>query len=85
MAAAIERLAYGGPAGRGAAVGIAMVSAIGQLGGLSGPAVVGWAYKSSGSLYLGLCIAGTVLLAGTAVAVFAIPHARLRRPVAAIA
>jgi MFS family permease len=71
--------------GRGAAMGIAMVSAIGQLGGLSGPAVVGWAYKSSGSLYLGLGIAGAVILAGTAVAVFAIPHARLRRPGAATA
>lgn len=71
--------------GRGAAMGIAMVSAIGQLGGLSGPAVVGWAYKSTGSLYLGLSIAGAVILAGTAVAVFAIPHTRLRRPVPAIA
>lgn len=66
--------------GRGAAAGIAMVSALGQLGGLSGPAVVGWAYQASGSLYLGLAIAAVAVLAGTALAVFAIPHARLRRP-----
>ncbi|MFI4982984.1 MAG: MFS transporter, partial [Nevskiales bacterium] len=67
--------------GRGAAMGIAMVSALGQFGGLSGPAVVGWAYQSTGSIYVGLSIAGGVLLVGTALAVFALPHARLRRPV----
>jgi len=66
--------------GRGAAMGIAMVSALGQFGGLSGPAVVGWAYQATGSLYIGLAIAGAALLLGVALAVFAIPHARLRRP-----
>jgi len=67
---------------RGAAMGIAMVSALGQFGGLAGPAVVGWAYQASGSIYIGLGIAGVVLLAGTAIAVFALPHARLRRAAA---
>jgi MFS family permease len=66
--------------GRGAAMGIAMVSALGQFGGLSGPAVVGWAFQSTGSIYIGLGIAGAALLVGTLLAVFAIPHARLRRP-----
>jgi len=66
--------------GRGAAMGIAMVSALGQFGGLSGPAVVGWAYQATGSIYIGLGIAGAALLLGTALAVFAIPHARLRKP-----
>ena len=66
--------------GRGAAMGIAMVSALGQFGGLSGPAVVGWAYQATGNIYIGLSIAAGVLLTGTAVAVFAIPHSRLRKP-----
>ena len=66
--------------GRGAAMGIAMVSALGQFGGLSGPAVVGWAYQRTGSIYVGLSTAGAVLLAGTMLAVFALPHTRLRRP-----
>jgi nitrate/nitrite transporter NarK len=66
--------------GRGAAMGIAMVSALGQFGGLSGPAVVGWAYQATGSIYVGLGIAGAALLVGTILAVFAIPHTRLRRP-----
>ena len=65
--------------GTGAALGIGMISAIGQFGGLSGPAVVGWAFQQTGSLYIGLSIAAVLLLAGTAVAVFAIPHAKLRQ------
>ena len=65
--------------GRGAAMGIALVSALGQFGGLSGPAVVGWAFQETGSLYIGLSVAALMLLIGTAVVVFAIPHARLRR------
>ena len=64
--------------GRGAAMGIALVSALGQFGGLSGPAVVGWAFQETGSLYIGLSIAAVLLLIGTAVVVFAIPHARMR-------
>jgi MFS family permease len=67
-------------AGRGAAMGIALISALGQFGGLSGPAVVGWVFQDTGSLYIGLAIAAVLLVAGTAVAVFVIPHARLRRP-----
>jgi MFS family permease len=69
---------------RGAAMGIAMVSALGQFGGLAGPAVVGWAYQASGSIYLGLGIAGVLMLAGTTIAVFALPHARLRRGAARV-
>ena len=65
--------------GRGAAMGIALISALGQFGGLSGPAVVGWIFQETGSLYTGLAIAALRLLIGTAIAVFAIPHARLRR------
>ena len=65
--------------GRGAAMGIALISALGQFGGLSGPAVVGGIFQETGSLYTGLSIAALMLLIGTAIAVFAIPHARLRR------
>jgi nitrate/nitrite transporter NarK len=65
---------------RGAAMGIAMISALGQFGGLSGPAVVGWAFQATGSIYIGFSLAAAILLGGTVLAVFAIPHARLHKP-----
>jgi ACS family phthalate transporter-like MFS transporter len=70
---------------RGAAMGIAMISALGQFGGLSGPAVVGWAFQETKNIYVGFSIAAVALLAGTLLAAFAIPHTRLRRPVAGVA
>jgi MFS family permease len=70
---------------RGAAMGIAMISALGQFGGLSGPAVVGWAFQDTGSIYVGFSIAATTLAVGTLLAVFAIPHTRLRKPEVAVA
>jgi MFS family permease len=65
---------------RGAAMGIGMISALGQFGGLSGPAVVGWAFKETGSIYIGFTIAAVTIFFGTLLAVFAIPHTRLRKP-----
>ena len=65
---------------RGAAMGIGLISALGQFGGLSGPAVVGWAFQSTGSIYVGFTIAVVTIFLGTLLAVFAIPHTRLRRP-----
>jgi MFS family permease len=65
---------------RGAAMGIAMISAVGQFGGLSGPAVVGWAFHETGSIYVGFTIAALTIFIGTLLAVFAIPHTRLRKP-----
>jgi hypothetical protein len=66
---------------RGAAMGIAMISALGQFGGLSGPAVVGWAFQETGSIYIGFSVAAaTLAVIGTLLAVFAIPHTRLRKP-----
>jgi nitrate/nitrite transporter NarK len=65
---------------RGAAMGIAMISALGQFGGLSGPAVVGWAFQKTGSIYVGFTIAAVTILFGTLLVVFAIPHTRLRKP-----
>jgi ACS family phthalate transporter-like MFS transporter len=61
-------------------MGIAMISALGQFGGLSGPAVVGWAFQGTGSIYIGFSIAAVLIFLGTLLAVFAIPHARLRKP-----
>lgn len=65
---------------RGAAMGIAMISALGQFGGLSGPAVVGWAFQTTGNIYVGFTIAAVTILVGTLLAAFAIPHTRLRKP-----
>lgn len=65
---------------RGAAMGIGMISALGQFGGLSGPVVVGWAFHETGSIYVGFSIAAVAIFIGTLVAVFAIPHTRLRKP-----
>ena len=65
---------------RGAAMGIAMISALGQFGGLSGPAIVGWAFQSTGSIYDGFTLAAGLIVAGTLVATFAIPHTRLHKP-----
>ncbi len=65
---------------RGAAMGIGMISALGQFGGLSGPALVGWAFQKTGSIYVGFSIAAGTILVGTLLAVFAIPHTRLRKP-----
>ncbi len=65
---------------RGAAMGIGLISALGQFGGLSGPAVVGWAFHETGSIYVGFTIGAVTIFIGTLLAVFAIPHTRLRRP-----
>jgi hypothetical protein len=35
---------------RGAAMGIAMINALGTFGGLSGPAIVGWTFQSTGNI-----------------------------------
>src|ERR1700684_3659111 len=65
---------------RAAAMGIALISSVAQLGGLSGPAVVGWIFQRTGSIYTGYAIAATAMLIGTLLATFAIPHTRLRKP-----
>jgi len=67
---------------RGAAMGIGMISALGQFGGLSGPAVVGWAFNATGSIYVGFTVAAVTIFFGTLLAAFAIPHTRLRKPAA---
>jgi MFS transporter, ACS family, phthalate transporter len=44
---------------RAAAAGIAMISSLGQFGGLSGPALVGWLYQATGSIYVGYYVVAT--------------------------
>jgi len=51
--------------GRAAAGGIALINAVGNLGGFVGPFVIGWIKNATGSFTLGLLIiAGGVLLTG---------------------
>jgi hypothetical protein len=47
---------------------------------LSGPAVVGWAFHETGSIYIGFSVAAVAIFLGTLLAVFGIPHTRLRKP-----
>jgi sugar phosphate permease len=68
---------------RGAALGIAMISSLGQFGGLTGPSAVGWIFQRTGNIYTGYSLAAAFLLIGTLLSVFAIPHTRLRKPVMA--
>jgi len=65
---------------RGAAAGIAMISSLGQFGGLSGPAIVGWVFQKTGSLYYGYDLMAAAMLIATLLATFAIPHTKLRKP-----
>jgi ACS family phthalate transporter-like MFS transporter len=58
---------------RSAAAGIALVSSIGSLGGLAGPSMIGYVKSVSGSLTLGIQIAGCVVLVGTIVLLIGIP------------
>ena len=63
---------------RGAAAGIALISSIGQFGGLLGPWTVGKLSDTTGSLNTGLSLAAVLVGLGTLLATFAIPHRRLR-------
>jgi hypothetical protein len=47
--------------------------------------VVGWAFQSTGNIYIGFSIAAGILVVGTLLAVFALPHTRLRKPDALVA
>jgi MFS family permease len=64
--------------GRGAASGIALISSMGQFGGLLGPWSVGKLSDMTGSLNTGLSMAAILIGIGTLLATFAIPHRRLR-------
>jgi ACS family tartrate transporter-like MFS transporter len=48
-------------AGFAAASGIALVSSVANLGGFTGPYVIGWISQKTGSLYGGLAVAGVSL------------------------
>jgi ACS family tartrate transporter-like MFS transporter len=49
--------------GRKAAAGIAAINSIGNLGGFTGPYLIGWAKTATGSFTLGLMLAAVPLLA----------------------
>lgn len=50
--------------GNSAAIGIAMINSIGNLGGFTGPYIVGWVKASSGSFSPALLVLGMVSAAG---------------------
>ncbi|MCE4062325.1 MFS transporter [Pandoraea sputorum] len=56
-----------------AAAGIAVVSSIGALGGLVGPSVIGYVKTTTGSLALGLQVAGCFVLFGSILLLVGIP------------
>lgn len=58
--------------GFSAASGIALINAVGNLGGFVGPSVVGFISQRTGSLYLGLPFAGIAMLA-SAILMFLLP------------
>ena len=63
-------------AGTAAAGGIALINAVGNLGGFAGPYAVGWALQATGSYAVGL----TILAASMAVAaVLVLALSRIRR------
>jgi len=64
---------------RGAAAGIAMISALAQFSGLTGPAMVGWVYQKTGSIYVGFSICAVAIGLGTLLAAFGLPHRRVPR------
>lgn len=56
-----------------AAAGIAVVSSIGALGGLVGPSLIGYVKSTTGSLELGLQVAGCFVLFGSILLLVNIP------------
>jgi nitrate/nitrite transporter NarK len=62
-----------------AAAGIAIVSSIGSLGGLVGPSMIGYVQTTTGSLTLGIQLAGCVVFAGGVALIVGIPARLLRR------
>jgi sugar phosphate permease len=65
--------------GRGAAAGIALISAMGQFGGLLGPFSIGYLKDATGTIYTGFTASALLIGFGALLAAFAIPHARLRK------
>jgi len=52
--------------GRKAAAGIAAINSIGNLGGFTGPYLIGWAKTATGSFTLGLMVSAVTLFLSTA-------------------
>jgi len=66
--------------GAGAAVGIATVNSIGNLGGFAGPTIIGWLRDRTGSFAGGLLsVAAALVLSATLVLILARPQAQPAR------
>jgi len=63
--------------GRKAAAGIAAINSIGNLGGFTGPYLIGWAKTATGSFTLGFMLAAIPLLAAVIFA-FSLRRAAIR-------
>ena len=63
-------IAYRGPDGDGhwidAAAGIALINAVGNVGGFVGPYLLGWVLERTQSFAAGLAAIGAILIAGGA-------------------
>lgn len=64
--------------GTAAAGGIALISSLGQVGGLIAPSVIGWVSSSTGSFSWGLYTVAVALLAGGITIMLGIPKSLLR-------
>ena len=61
-----------------AAGSIALISSLGQFGGLTGPNIIGWTQQATGSFAVGFYTIAAGMLAGTAIMLIAIPARLLR-------
>jgi ACS family tartrate transporter-like MFS transporter len=69
--------------GTGAAAGIALINAIGNLGGWAGPSMMGWLRESTGGYVGGLLVLSAVLIAeAIVVSLLRLPRVAVKSPVA---
>ncbi len=64
--------------GAAAAGGIALISSIGQAGGLLAPTVIGWINELTGSLAAGLYVVAAVVVIGALIVIIGLPANKLR-------
>lgn len=60
------------------AVGIALISSIGVIGGFAGPTILGFTKNATGGFTLGICIVAAITIAGGLVTLFALPRSATR-------
>ncbi len=62
----------------GAAVGIALISSIGVIGGFVGPTLLGVTKDATGGFTLGICIVAAIMIAGGLTTLLALPRSATR-------